>query len=163
MVQRDQWDTYWGPKKEIFQFAAEGALRSMAAAPAKTCQSLPKRCPWGRPGSALYTCNRLHRISRRFKHFWPISLSSPRGHSNIRPILLPGLSESPRLLQRWRVRRRRLPTTIPTPRGLQGPICHRKKCAIWTRWRPVPVKNVNFSRPPVVAVAVSLDPILPHR
>ena len=33
MVQRDQWDTYRGPKKNFFQFAAEGALRSMAAAP----------------------------------------------------------------------------------------------------------------------------------
>ena len=120
----------------------------MTAAPVESCQSLPKRSPWGRPGSALYTCNRLHRISRRFKHFWPISLSSPRGFSNIRPILLPGPSESPRLLQRWRVRRRRLLTTRPTPRALQEPIYPRKKCVIWTRWRPVPVKNVNYPRAP---------------
>ena len=47
-----------------------------------------------------------------------------------------------------RMRCRRLPTTRPTPRGLQEPICPRKKCAIWTRWRPVPVKNVNYPRAP---------------
>ena len=50
-----------------------------AAAPVESCQSLPKRSPWGRLGSALYTCNRLHRLRRRFKHFWPISLSRPLG------------------------------------------------------------------------------------
>ena len=30
----------------------------------------------GRLGSVLDTCARLHRMRRRFKHFWPISLSS---------------------------------------------------------------------------------------
>ena len=50
--------------------------------------------------------------------------------------------------KRWRMRHRRLPTTRPTPGGLQEPICPRKKCAIWTRWRPVPVKNVNYPRAP---------------
>ena len=59
-----------------------------------------------------------------------------------------GLSESTKLLHRRRMRCRRLPTTRPTPIGLQEPICHRKKCAIWTRWRPVPVKNVNYPRAP---------------
>jgi hypothetical protein len=32
------------------------------------------------------------------------------------------------------MRCRRLHTTRPTSRGLQEPICHHKKCAIWTRW-----------------------------
>ena len=57
-------------------------------------------------------------------------------------------SESTRLLRRWRMRCRRLPTTRPTPRDRQEPICPRKKCAIWARWRPVPVKNVNYPRAP---------------
>ena len=48
--------------------------------------------------------------------------------------------------KRWRMRHRRLPTTRPTRRGLQEPICPRKKCVIWTRWRPVPVKNANDPR-----------------
>jgi hypothetical protein len=62
-----------------------------------------------------------------------------------------------------RMRYRRLPTTRPTPRGIQEPICHHKKCVIWARRRPVPVKNVNFSRTPGIVLAVSSDPILPHR
>ena len=78
LVQRDQWDTYRGPKKVISCFAVRRGRGHRAAAPVESCQSLPKRSPWGRLGSALYTCNRLHRLRRRFKHFWPISLSSPR-------------------------------------------------------------------------------------
>jgi hypothetical protein len=62
--------------------------------------------------------------------------------------LLPRLSESTRLLHRWRMRDRHLPTTRPTPRDLQEPTCPRKKCVIWTRWRLVPVKNVNYPRGP---------------
>ena len=34
------------------------------------------------------------------------------------------------------------------PRETPQPVCRRKKCAIWTRWRPVPVKNVNYPRAP---------------
>jgi hypothetical protein len=62
--------------------------------------------------------------------------------------LLPGLSGSTRLPHRWRMRDRRLPTTRPTSRDLQEPSYPRKKCVIWTRWRPVPVKNVNYLRAP---------------
>ena len=47
----------------------------MAAAPVESCQSLPIRSPWGRLGWVLYTCNRLRRMRRRFKHFWSISLN----------------------------------------------------------------------------------------
>ena len=57
----------------------EGARRSMTAEPAESCQSLPGRCPWGHLGSVLYTRKRLRRMRRRFKHFWPISLSRPLG------------------------------------------------------------------------------------
>jgi hypothetical protein len=78
-------------------------------------------------------------------------------------VLLSGLSESTRLLHRRRMRCRRLPTTRPNPEGDREPICTRKKCAIWTRWRPVTVKYAITRGPPVVAVAVSSDPILPHR
>jgi len=49
---------------------------------------------------------------------------------------------------RRRMRHRRLPTTRPTPRGLQEPSYPRKKCAIWARWRPVPGKNANYLRAP---------------
>ena len=56
-------------------YAAEGALRSMAAAPVESCQSLPNMSPWGRLGLVLDTCTRLHRMRHRFKHFWSISLN----------------------------------------------------------------------------------------
>ena len=65
-----------------------------------------------------------------------------------RPILLPGLSEGTRLPHRWRMRYRQIPTTRPSPEAIPEPICPRKKCAIWTRSRPVPVKNVNHPKPP---------------
>ena len=78
MVQRDQWDTYWGPK---IVSRCGGGRGHRPALPAKSCQSLSNRSPWGRLGSVLYTCNRLDRIRRRFKHFWPISLSSPQRNS----------------------------------------------------------------------------------
>ena len=118
----------------------------MAAAPAESCQFVALRSPWGRLGSVLYTCKRLHRRRRRFNHFWSISLSRPSPSAATGQGLLSGLSESTRLSHRWRMRYRRLTATRPTPRGRQEPICPRKKCVIWARWRPVPVKNVNYPR-----------------
>ena len=148
MVQRYQWDTYRGPKKVISCFAVRRGRGHRAAAPVESCQSLPKRSPWGRLGSVLYTCKRLRRKRRRLSIFSRF-LSAARGTLAIfRPILLPGLSGSTRLPHRRRMRCRRLPATRPTSRDLQEPFCPRKKCAIWTRWRPVPVKNVNYPRAP---------------
>ena len=46
------------------------------------------------------------------------------------------------------MRRRRPPDPKPIPEGVREPIYIRKKCAIWTRWRPVPVKNANYPRAP---------------
>ena len=149
MVQRDQWDKYWGAKKLISKFAALRPTSHKVAAPAESCQSLLGRRPRGRLGSVLYTCTRLHRIRRRFKHFWSsISLSSPQRNSNFLALFAFKLSGSTRPPHRRRMRYRRLPTTRPTPRDRQEPICPRKKCAIWARWRPVPVKNVNYPRAP---------------
>ena len=70
-----------GRKRKLFNSRCRGGRGHRAAAPVETCQSLPNRCPWGRLGSVLDTCTRLHRIRRRFKHFWSISLSSPRRFS----------------------------------------------------------------------------------
>ena len=120
----------------------------MAAPPAESCQSLPKRSPWGRLGSVLYTCKRLHRIRRRFNHFGRFLSAARRGIATFGQGLLPKPSETTRLPHRWRMRYRRLPTTRTTSRDLQEPTCIRKKCAIWTRWRPVPVENANYPRPP---------------
>jgi len=145
MVQRDRWDTYWGPK---IVSRCGGGRGHRAAAPVKSCQFLPKRSPWGRLGSTLYTCKRLHRARRRFKLFWPISLSRPLGLA----IFLPWFAfRAPRALgccNRRRMRSRRLPDIRPTQRGLQEPISPRKKSVIWTRWRPVPGKNADYPRAP---------------
>ena len=77
-VQGDQWDTYWGAKKFFFLIRdIDGP--TMTAAPVESCRFVARRCPWGRLGSVLDTRKRLHRMRRRFKHFWPISLSRPLG------------------------------------------------------------------------------------
>ena len=41
----------------------------MAPAPLNPVNPCQPGCPWGRLGSVLYTCKRLHRMRRRFKHF----------------------------------------------------------------------------------------------
>ena len=64
-----------GRKLIVFNSRLVGRYGAMAAAPVESCQSLPKRSPWGRLGSVLYTRNRLRRLRRRFKHFWSISLN----------------------------------------------------------------------------------------
>ena len=117
----------------------------MAAAPVESCRFVARRSPWGRFGSAVVACKRLHRTRRRLEHNLANSLSRQRSFSKFRA----GLgSETSRLLHQWRMRYRRLPTIRPTPRGLQEPICPRKKCAIWTRWHLVPGKNANYLRAP---------------
>ena len=68
-----------GRKNNFFNSRSGGGRGHRAAAPAESCQSLPKRSPWGRLGSVLYTCKRLRRMRRRFNHFWSISLSRPLG------------------------------------------------------------------------------------
>ena len=117
----------------------------MAAAPVESCQSLPKRSPRGRLGSVLYTCKRLHRMRRRSQH---ISANSLITAAHLTMNYLAMASRALGGHERWRMRYRRLPTTRNTSRDLQEPSYPREKCAIWPRWRPVPVKNVNYPRPP---------------
>ena len=117
----------------------------MTDAPVESCRFVARRPPWGRFGSAVVACKRLHRTRCRLEHILAKSLSRQRSFSKFRA----GLgSETSRPPHRWRMRCRRLPNTRPTPRGLQEPIYIRKKCAIWTRWRPVPGKNANYLRAP---------------
>ena len=120
----------------------------MAAAPAESCQSLPNRSPWGRLGSVLDVGNRLRRARGRF-HRWihistgpqpDIGLEHKSDNFSIQSSL-----ESPK---NRRMRPRRLPDPRPIPERAREPICRRKKCAIWARWRPVPVKNATYPRPP---------------
>jgi len=111
----------------------------------ESCQSLPGRCPWGRLGSALYTFNRLHRTRRRFQHISANSLNQTT-HLHMNYLAMASRALGPP--KNRRMRRRRPPDHRPIPEGVREPIYIRKKCAIWARWRPVPVKNVNYPRPP---------------
>ena len=65
MVQRDQWDTYWGPKKLTF-LIREIDDATMAAVSVETCQFVVLRTPRGRLGSVLDMGNRLRRMRGRF-------------------------------------------------------------------------------------------------
>ena len=68
-------ETLPGGRKKLFFLIRDIDGPTMAAAPVESCQSMVLRSPRGRLGSVLYTCKRLHRIRRRFKHFWSISLN----------------------------------------------------------------------------------------
>ncbi len=65
-----------GPKKLIFLIRDIDDL-TVAGASVESCQFVVLRSLRGRLGSVLYTCKRLRRIRRRFKHFWSNSLSRP--------------------------------------------------------------------------------------
>ena len=65
MVQREQWDTYWGPKKIIF-LIRDIDDATTAAAPAESCRFVVLRSPRGRLGSGVGMCNRLRRVRGRF-------------------------------------------------------------------------------------------------
>ena len=148
MVQRDQWDTYWGPKRKFFNSRPRAPYclwRPRLWNPVNPCQTGLPGVAQGRYYTRASAYTACAAASSNFGRF----LSAD--HSALAVIAQGLLSEpsgSSRLPHRWRMRCRRLPTTRPSPRGLQEPIYPRKKCAIWARWRPVPVKNVNYPRAP---------------
>ena len=65
VVQRDQWDTSWGPKKRFF-LIREIDDAAMAGASVESCRFVVPRSLGGRSGSVQYMCNRLRRLRRRF-------------------------------------------------------------------------------------------------
>ena len=96
----------------------------MAAAPVESCQSVVLGSPWGRSGSVLYTCKRLHRTRRRFQHISANSLTTARPKTMNDLAMASKLSEGPK---KRRMRSRRLPDHQTYPRGSPGPIYIRKK------------------------------------
>ena len=120
----------------------------MAAAPVESSQFVAHRSPRGRIGSVLDVRKRLRRMRGGFHRWIPMRTGAqlPRGlHHDPPKFWIQSSLESPKLS---RMRRRRLPDPRPIPEGVREQICIRKKCAIWTRWRPVPRKNVNYPRAP---------------
>ena len=108
------------------------------AAAAESCQS--KRCARGRLGRRR---TRLHRIRRRFKHFWPTQQATEVKLARLRA----RARRAPWLPHRWRIRCRRLPTTRPTSRGRQEPELPPEKSVQFGPMAPRPVKNVNYPGP----------------
>ena len=146
MGQRDQWDTYWGAKKIIFLIRdIDGP--AMTAASMESCRFVARRSPWGRFGSAVVACKRLHRMRRRFKHFWSIvdvrkrlqRVCDPFHQSiHIKQGAQPVNQLEPKSSKFWiqsylgspknrRMRRRGPPDPRPIPERDCEPICIRKK------------------------------------
>ena len=126
MVQRDQWDMYWGPKKLIF-LIRDIDDATMAAAPAESCRFVVLRSPRGRLGSFAYMCNRLRRMRGRF-HRWIHISTGPQPdlgeeHKSGKFCFQSSLKGS----KRGRMRRRRLPDLGPIPEGVREPIYIRKQ------------------------------------
>ena len=66
MVQRDQWDTYRGPKKIIFLIRDIDGL-AMAGVSVESYHIVVLRSPRGRLGSVLGMRNRLRRMRGGFQ------------------------------------------------------------------------------------------------
>ena len=65
MVQSEQWDTSWGPKKLIF-LIRDIDDAAMAGVSLESCQFVVLRSPRGRLGSELDMGSRLRRMRGRF-------------------------------------------------------------------------------------------------
>ena len=65
MVQRDQWDTYWGPKK-LFFLIRDIDDATMTAASMESCRFVTRRSPGGRFRSVVDVGKRLHRTRGGF-------------------------------------------------------------------------------------------------
>ena len=162
MIQRDQWDTYCGAKKLIF-LIRDIDDATMTAAPVESCRFVVLRSPRGRVGSELDMGSRLRRMRERFHRWIPMrtgaqlptclhhdppkfSIQSSRGVPRTGAC---GVSDYP------------TPDLSQSESGRRSASENSKY--IWTRWHPSPLKTSITRGPPVVAVAVSSDPILPHR
>ena len=162
MVQTDQWDTSWGAKKIIF-LIRDIDDATLAGASMETCQFVVLRSPWGRLGSLLDVRKRLHRTRGGFHRCIHISK------------VLCALLLWTMICQRFRSRALwGAPSTgacgvgdYPTPDLSQRAPASRSAPEKTVQFGPdgasFPSKTPITRGPPVVAVAVSSDPILPQR
>jgi hypothetical protein len=147
MVRRDQWDTYWGPKKIIF-LIRDIDDPAMTGASVESCQFVVLRSPWGRLGSIVYTCKRLRRVSGRFPleiHLPKMHLTSQMSIAQNAKVLDPELSGEPQAPPYATYATTR-PQTYPG--GSPRADLHPKKVNNLGPMAPVPDKNVNYPRPP---------------
>ena len=162
MVQRNQWDIYWGPKKINF-LIRDIDDTTRAAASVESCRFVVPRSLGGCLGSVVDMGKCLRRVHWCF-HRWihmRTGAQLPRGlHHDPPKISIQSSRGAPRIgtgaLGDY-------PTPDLSGRESASRSASEKSVQYWTRWRPVPVKNVNFSRAPGIVIAVSSDPILPQR
>ena len=149
-----------GAEKGNLLIFATAPRWSMAAAPVETCQSLPERSPWGRFGSILYTCKRLHRTRRRFQHISANSLISA-AHKTMNYLAM--ASRAPRGPKIGACGTGAYPPPDLPREATRSQSTPEKSVQFGPDGAPFPSKTSITRGPPVVAVAVSLDPILPQR
>ena len=146
MVQRDQWDTYWGPKKIIFLIRdIDDATR--AGASAESCQFVILWPLWGRIGSVLDVGKRLRRMRGRFplEIHLPRCISSQMSPAQNAKVLDPELSGEPQESAHAASATTR-PQTYPG--ASPGADLHPKKVCYLDLMAPRPRKIRNYPRPP---------------
>ena len=126
MVQRDQWDAYWGPKNVIFLIRDfDDATR--AGAPVESYQFVVLEVARRTLGSVLDVGKRRRRMRGRF-HRWMQIKTGPQQcaetYHDPPKFWIQSSLESTKLS---RMRRRRLPDPRPIPEGVREPICIQKK------------------------------------
>ena len=162
-------------------FLARSPQQSASCAPRTRCHCCETRkCPpladgilsiytaarrslWGRLGSVLDVGKRLRRMRGRFHQWVHISTGAHQPLDLCHDPPKFSIQSSLGSTKHRRMRSRGPPDPRSIPERVRGPIYIPKKSICRTRWSPVPVKYAITRGPPVVAVAVSLDPILPQR
>ena len=162
MVHREQWDTSWGPKKLIF-LIREIDDAAMTAAPAESCRFVVLRSLGGRFGVGT------RHVQSPTPHARPLPSVDIYGNSLSQTSHLPMICQSFGSRALWGA-----PSTgacgvgdYPTPdlsrRESASRSTSEKSVQFGPDGAPFPAKTPITRGPPVVAVAVSLDPILPQR
>jgi len=120
----------------------------MAGASVESCRFVVLSSPRGRLGSELDMGSRLRRMRGRFDQWIQIKTGPQQCADLYHDPPKFSIQRSLGNPKHRRMRSRRLPDPRPIPERVREPNCIRKKCAIWARWRPVPVYNVNYPRAP---------------
>ena len=162
MVQRDQWDTSWGAKKINFLIRdIDGP--AMTAASMESCRFAVRRSPGGRFWSVVDVGNRLQRMRGGFHRC--IHISKVLCALLLCTMIPPSFGS--RAL--WGAPSTGACgvgdylTTDLSQRESASRSASEKSKSFGPDGAPFPSKTSITRGPPVVAVAVSLDPILPQR
>ena len=126
LVQRDQWDTSWGPKKLIF-LIREIDDAAMAGASVESCRFVVPEVSWSRLGSVLVACKRLRRTRGRSHRWIHISTGPQQCAETYHDPPKFWIQSSLGSPKHYRMRCTRLSHPRPIPEGVREPICIRKK------------------------------------